>query len=215
MIDRACLCETASVAGFIQQLAVSCVGNGYFFYVLGHVPEGKDPAHVDAKLVERYGIDISKWTRARRKQAGRANVQYLRFGRLFALMATPGEHLLFELEGDCVRDVRGVPLKAFGYAISHRGGRVQVRIEREEFKRLRAHLLALAPHREGRSIADEFLRLRYEPYAPVRRQLLHVLSAVNAKRRAAGFDAVPPEVLRRYRKIVRPFSLLPPRRDVT
>lgn len=206
MTGRVYQCETASVAGFIQQLAVSCVGNGYFFYVLGHVPEGKDPARVDAKLIDRYGIAISKWTRARRKQAGRANVQYLRFGRLFALVATHGEHPMFEQEGDRVRDVRRIPLKAFGYAISYKGGRVQVRIEREELKRLKAHLLAVAPHRHGESVADEFLRLRYEPYAPVRRQLLHVLRAVNARRRAAGFDAVSPDVLRRYRTIVRPFA---------
>jgi|GEM_PF-2277160 len=56
--------EAASVEGFIQQLAVSYVSNGYFFYVAGSVPEGKDPRAVDAKLIERYGIGVTKWTRA-------------------------------------------------------------------------------------------------------------------------------------------------------
>ena len=56
--------DAHSLPGFIQQLAVSYVGNGYFFYVLGRVPDGKDPRAVDAKLVARYGIDVSKWARA-------------------------------------------------------------------------------------------------------------------------------------------------------
>src|SRR5262249_4567587 len=33
--------EAVSVAGFIQQLAVSYVGSGYWFYVTGRIPEGK------------------------------------------------------------------------------------------------------------------------------------------------------------------------------
>src|SRR5207249_1788309 len=71
--------ETTSVGGFIQQLAVSCVCKGYFFYVAGSIPKGKDPQVIDQKLIDRYGIDISKWARARRKQAGLANLRYLRF----------------------------------------------------------------------------------------------------------------------------------------
>ena len=59
--------ETTSVEGFIQQLAVSYVGQGYWFYVSGVVPDRKDPRAVDTKLMTRYGVDISKWARARRK----------------------------------------------------------------------------------------------------------------------------------------------------
>ena len=55
--------ETTSIGGFIQQLAVSCVSKGYFFYVAGSVPPGKDPRVIDQKLIDRYGIDISKWAR--------------------------------------------------------------------------------------------------------------------------------------------------------
>ena len=66
---------------------------------------------VDDKLVERYGIGISQWARARRKQAGRANMQYLRHGRFFVLLATHGEHRFFEEEGANVRDVRRRSIK--------------------------------------------------------------------------------------------------------
>jgi len=199
-------CEAISVEGFIQQLAVSYVSNSYFFYVVGHVPEGKDPRRVDAKLIDRYGIAVSKWSRARRKQAGRASIQHLRCGRLFVLLATHGEHAFFKEEGDRVRDVRRIPLKAFGYAISHRRGRVQVRIEREEFKRLKAYFVQLAAHRKADSVATELSRVGFEPYGPVRRQLFQVLHAINKVRRRAGYNPVPADALRFHRRIVRPFG---------
>ena len=57
-------CEVTSVAGFIQQLAVAYVGRGYFFYVIGEIPEGKDPRSVDQKLIAKYGLGIGKTARA-------------------------------------------------------------------------------------------------------------------------------------------------------
>lgn len=199
-------CEALTAEGFIQQLAVSYVSNGYFFYVVGSVPEGKDPRRVDAKLIDRYGIGVSKWSRARRKRAGAANLQYLRHGRLFVLLATHGEHEFFAEEGKAIRDVRRVPLKAFGYAVSYKAGHVHVRIEREEFKRLLAHFLELAKHRKAETVAAELSRLPFEPYAPVRRQLVQVLRAVNRARRAMGYELVPLEALRLRRRIMRPFG---------
>jgi hypothetical protein len=205
MIPRHYQCEASSIVGFIQQLAVSYIANGYFFYVTGVVPEAKDPRCIDAKLIERYGIAISKWSRARQKRAGLASIQYLRCGRLFVLLATHGEHAFFSGEGSSIRDVRRVPLKAFGYAIGHRRGRVDVRMEREEFKRLRAYFVDLAVHRSADTIAGELSSLRFEPYSGVRRQLLQLLRAVNRPRKRAGYELVPPDVLRLRRRIVRPF----------
>ena len=199
-----CVCQ--SVDGFIQQVAVSYLSNGYVFYVIGQVPDGKDPSKVDAKLIERYGIDVSKWSRARLKRAGRANVQYIRFRELFVLMATHGEHDFFRLEGDRVRDVRRVPLKVFGYALSVKRGHAHVRIEREEFKRLEAYFVGRAPHRSAASLESELRALPYEPYAPVRRQLLQLVRRVNRARRLAGYELIPFEVLRLRRRIVRPFG---------
>ena len=39
---------TPTLEGFIQQLACCYLTHGYWFYVSGFVPEGKDPAAVDA-----------------------------------------------------------------------------------------------------------------------------------------------------------------------
>jgi hypothetical protein len=199
-------CEALSLPGFVQQLAVSYVANGYYFYVLGRVPDGKDPSAVDAKLIARYDIDCSKWARARRKQAGRANLQYIRFRQVFVLLATHGEHRFFAEERDQVRDLRRVPLKVEGYSIGFRGGRVSVRIERDEYRNLKAYFRSIASRRSVEVLADELGSLPYEPYAPVRRQMFGLLGTVNRVRREAGLGDVPPSCLRLRRRIVTVFS---------
>jgi hypothetical protein len=200
--------EATSIEGFVQQLAVSFVGKGYFFYVTGSIPEGKDPRAVDEKLIARYGIGISKWARVRRKQAGTANLQYLRFERFFVLLATHGKHRFFEDE-ECVRDIRRTPIRFAGYSISCRGGHPHVRIEQEEYKQLKAYLLELAIHRSLVTVERELAQIPFEPYAPVRGQLLCILRAVNRARKKAGFTPVTRQVFRFKRRICRPFENTP------
>jgi hypothetical protein len=98
-------CEATTVPGFVQQVAVSYVANGYLFYVAGCVPAGKDPRTIDGKILERYGIAISKWAKARRKSLGQANLQYIRFERFFLILATHGQHRFFHEEAKVIRDV--------------------------------------------------------------------------------------------------------------
>ena len=83
-----------SVSGFVQQLAVSYLTNGYWFYVLGEVPEGKSPEAIDEKLLLKYGVERSKWANARAWKRGEAKVHYLRYARVFVLVATHDVHLL-------------------------------------------------------------------------------------------------------------------------
>lgn len=204
-------CETTSVAGFVQQLAVSYLVNGYWFYVTGSIPEHKDPRRVDQKLIMRYGIDLSKWTRARRKRAGGANLQYLRHERFFVLLATYGQHPFLLEEERGIKDARETPIRFHGYAISYRGGHAHVRIEQEEYNRLKAYFVDLAVHRSAESLERELGRLPFEPYAPIRRQLLAILRAVNEARRTAGFHPVEDTCFRFKRRIYRPFE--PARRE--
>ncbi|MCC6357339.1 MAG: hypothetical protein IT450_01235 [Phycisphaerales bacterium] len=106
----------------MQQLAVAYITHGYWFYVTGTIPEGKDPAALDAKLINRYGIAISKWTRCRRKKQGLANMQYLRYERFFVLLATKGRHEFFDREQAVIRDVRRAPIRFAGYSVGCRKG---------------------------------------------------------------------------------------------
>jgi hypothetical protein len=206
-------CVATSVAGFVQQLAVCYVARGYYFYVSGRVPDHKLPEDTDAKIIAQYGIDVSKWSRARRKKAGLANVQYLRYGRLFVIVATHGQNAFFEAEAKQLRDVRVYPMHFMGYAIGCRQGRrdgrlhVSVRIHRELYRELKATFEQRAVHRSLEGLARDFQAIPYEPYAPVRDQLRCILRAVNRKRKAAGLELVPNNVLCPRRIPVKPFHL--------
>jgi hypothetical protein len=199
-------CEATSVSGFIQQLAVGYLGRGYYFYVMGEVPEGKDPRRIDEKLVSKYGIDIGKTARARRKALGLANVQYIRFRNRFVILATPGAHAFFTEEAGQVRDAREIPLKSFGYALSYRGGHPHVRIAQDHYLRLKAYLVDISIHRRREWLEDQFRALSYEPYAPIRSQLHCMLREVNRRRKLAGFHPLPSSCVRARRRIVRPFE---------
>jgi len=121
-------CRAVLLPAFIQQLAVAYVARGYWFYVSGWIPFNKDAEAVDCKLIEKYGIDISKWERARRKKAGLANLHYLRHGRNFVLIATHGKHRFFEEEAAVIRDIRRVPFRLGGYSVSYRKLTAPVRL---------------------------------------------------------------------------------------
>ena len=205
--------EATSVEGFVQQLAVNYVARGYYFYVTGVVPEGKDPWAIDRKLMTKYDVAISKWTRSRRKAAGRPNVQYLRHGRFWVLIATRGKgHPFFVEERTTLKDIREEPLKFASYAVSARWwekrGRwvAHVGIEQGFYKELKAHLVELALRRSAQKLEREFWNLPFEPYAPVRRQVVTIWKLVNEKRKVAGFPALSQDCLRLRRKICRAFE---------
>jgi hypothetical protein len=217
-------CAVTSVAGFVQQLASCCLPHGYWFYVSGKVPWEKDPKSVDEKLLAKYGIGISRQSRTRRKAVGIANVHYIRYQRRFLLLATHGHHPIYDEEEKSIRDARKYPIRFAGYSISVAKGdfrakrstggvvvrdnqwRVRVQIEREWYLSLKAYLLDIAPHRSTDQIAAEFRSLPFEPYAPVRQQMLNLLRHVNRRRESAGVEPIGFDVLRYRRRIVRPFE---------
>lgn len=217
--------EATTLEGFVQHLVSNLLPHGYWFYVQGRIPEGKDPQAVDAKLIEKYGVGMSPSARSRRKRAGLANLHYLRFGREWVLLSTYGQHEFFEAEGPNVRDVRKVALKVHGYSLRVvRGGylrrddqdepaipdgklRVRVSIGRERYLDLKAYFLELATRLPADELARAFYAIPFEPYAPVRVQLFNLLRWVNRARHAAGLERLPSSVLRTKRAIVKPFEL--------
>lgn len=199
-------CVATSIEGFVQQVAVAYLARGYWFYVAGCIPLRKDPEHVDQKLIARYGIAASQKERCLRKRAGLANMQYIRLGRFFLLMATHGEHAFFSEEAGQVKDARRVAIRYAGYSISHRNGRASVRIAPDEYARLKAYFLELACRRPVEALASELARVRFQPFAPVRVQLLNVWRAVNRARRTAGLEPVSVECVPWKRRILTPFG---------
>jgi hypothetical protein len=216
--------EATSREGFVQMLASNYLPHGYWFFVQGYVPKGKDPRATDDKLLTKYGIRISRDQRARRKRAGQANLHYLRFGQEFVLLASKGHHAFFAEEASRIRDVRKSPIQFQGYSLSVvRGGflekvvenappvpdgklRIRVQIARERFLTLKAHFLDIATHRRKEALGHELWNVPFEPYAPIRRQMLNLLRLINEARKEAGYETISPEVLRYRRRIVKPFE---------
>ena len=187
-------CEAKSVDAFIAQL-IRYVASGHYFYLTGRIPDRKDAAAVDRKLVELYGIAKPRWARARRRLAGTAGIHYLRHGRLFVLIATHGKHPFFEDHATSFCDVRRQALHVGGYAVRYtysvreQRWKVFVRLDRETYRNLRAQMLDMAlraSYRAPDALEREFRRLHWQPYEPVRRQLAAIVKAVNRKRRHAG-----------------------------
>jgi len=207
-----------SVEGFVQQIACCYLRHGYFFYVMGRVPSGKDPKAIDQKLIDKYRINVSESTRARRKKLGQSNLQYIRHESTFVILATKGEHRFFEEEANLVRDIRRVPLRYAGYSISYKpGGRTKdgsrddkwhshVAIDRDQYLELRAWFAERALRESSDKLALAFYQLPIAPYAPVRRQLLLMLREVNRVRKVAGRKPLPTEILPLRRRVVRPFQ---------
>ena len=151
---------------------------------------------------------------------GWANMQYLRHGRCFVLLATHGQHRFFDEEAASIRDIRRVPLKFGGYSISYRrGGRLRdgkpdggwhshVEIDRNFYKELEAYLLEMAVRSSANRIAREFYNLPFEPYAPVRRQMTKLVDKVNKVRKKAARQRIPYRVCPMRRRVVKPFEVV-------
>ena len=147
--------------GFVQQVAVSYLRHGYWWYVSGWIKPGKDPQAVDRKLLEKYQIVIGERERTSRKRRGLANMQYIRHGNSFLLLVTQGHHPFKQEERTQMRDCRRIPIRFEGYSISYRrsgltpkGSRTpkwhsHVAIDRPTYTQLKAFLLDRAVHRVG------------------------------------------------------------------
>lgn len=216
--------EVTSEVGYLQRVATHLLPKGYYFFVQGVVPQGKSPEALDSKLLRKYDVAKSEGARRWRKSQGLGNVQYVRYQRSWILMATHGDHPIWEGEGANLKDVRRAPIRIGDYSLYVKRGnylkksspedaatpdgrwRVRVLIAREPYRELCAHFLSIACHRRVEALADELFSLPYVPYAPVRKQLLKLLRLINAKRQTAGFAKVPVSCLRFKREIVRAFE---------
>ncbi len=218
-----------SRTGFVQQVVANYVCRGYYFFVLGTIPTGKDPELLDQKLLGLYDIRQTCKTRYRRKRKGEANLQYIRFESSWLMLATHGKHDWFEAESGNIRDCRKVPIHFEGYSIRLRQGlyrphrlkvirdgpperddqlRVRVLISRDALRDVQAEFLELAARRPAGVLAAKFWNFPYEPYAPIREQKLKLLGQVNKRRKRAGLIEVSKKCLRMRRNIVKPFEVI-------
>ncbi|MEZ6103878.1 MAG: hypothetical protein R3E01_33445 [Pirellulaceae bacterium] len=211
-------CIASSPEGLVQQVAVSYLRHGYWWYVTGRIPDGKDAESVDRKLIAKYEIDQTDRQRAYRKKRGLANMQYIRYGNWFLLLVTEGHHAFKQQERNRIRDCRRHPIKFEGYSISYRraaitpkgGGQPKwhacVRIDPWTYRELKAFFLDRACHRSVENLANDFARVPYARFAPVRRQLLTIQRLVNKARAQVGHEPIPHSALRLRRRILKAFQ---------
>lgn len=199
-----------SPIAFVQHVAVSCLRHGYWFYVAGAIPFDKCPADVDEKLCRIYGATASKHIRYRQRQRGECVVQYVRLGRFFLLLARPGRGAFFIFERGQIQDARRRPIRAFGYSIGVRSAKVSVRIDPREYRYWQDRFVRLSL--SDRSLLEsQFWSLPFEPYRPVRSQILTLWRTVNRLRREASLPELSRECVRWKRCIVSPRQFTVPR----
>lgn len=219
----------ASIDGMVAIL-VNLISKGYRYYFTGTIDDPAKWLVRDSRMLDYYEADLPKWTRERRRRRGEANFRYLRFNDWFVVLATEGTAARFWQEDrDRVRDVRNIPIRFKGYSLSYRQGgwkdrrlwadplvrerdmkwHVRVQLDAETYAGVKAYFLNIATHRQAYFLASEFLDLHFQPYRPVREQLLAILRAVNRERHLAGFQRIPYSVIRFKRRIVRAFVAAP------
>ena len=103
-------CQAVSIDGLVQQVAVSYLRYGYFHYVANVAKAQTDTDWLDSQILTKYNIRKCWRFRAEQKARGFANLQYIRHGQFYVIMATEGQHRFKEREGKRLRDVRTTPL---------------------------------------------------------------------------------------------------------
>ena len=138
----------------------------------------------------------------------------------FVLFASKGNHAFFTKETGQIRDIRRVPLRYKGYSISyHPGGRTlkgekdarwhaHVQIDQPKYRELKSWFEEIATRRNEQFLTEAIRNIPWEPYAPLRRQKLNIVRAVNKKRKTACLTRISTDAIRTKRRIVKPFDVI-------
>jgi len=110
MKNKTYRCVAVSIEGLIQQVTLSYLRHGYFHYVTGSLRPKQTPEAMDESILEKYAIRKCWRYRADQKARGFANLQYIRHGDFYVIMATEGEHRFKKWERHHLRDIRKTPL---------------------------------------------------------------------------------------------------------
>jgi hypothetical protein len=79
-------------------------------------------------------------------------------------------------------------------------------LEQRRYLELKAYFCDVAVHRTSEKLEEEFRRVPFEPYAPVRGQLHCILREVNRRRKLAQYEALSGPCIRMRRRVVKPFG---------
>ena len=178
--------EVHTLGQFLSKIALY-LRYGYSRYAVREIPEGKDLASIDEKILKNYKVTYRHMARARRKKKGLANVVYVRFGQTFILMATSGEHAAFN--NIVSHDFREAPFHFSGYSIGIKNNKPHIIIEPKRFERIhkRAHKIAL--HNSGKVTAYLHSMSPFR-FAGVNDQRWKLFLEVNKRRKVARISRI-------------------------
>ena len=163
---------------YLLQQLVYLIGRGYYYYHVGYIETGKaDKAlKIDAKLIKKYNMDLSKDQRARRKKKKLVNFYYLRWHNIFVLLHTDG-NLDVEID-DSFFDIRVKQTEAnrlkvkvtetmeFNIALQYKEcskRSVTVAFSNTTYKNLKAEIEELIQYRKVKQLENFFNNLRGLP----------------------------------------------------
>jgi hypothetical protein len=86
--------QSTSRAGFLRMVTANYLPKGCVYYSHGYFRDEAQARRAELNIVCRYDLAISKNRRYRRRLAGLANVQFLRYRLGYLFLATEGTHPL-------------------------------------------------------------------------------------------------------------------------
>lgn len=195
----------------LQYLTVNLVSRGYCHFKVVQVPEKKRhrteeiAENICAKyqVRERSLFDLSKYQRARRKQAGLLNGMMIVWRHHLYLLATPGrDDVGFSEKEEPLRfPHRRIPIDTghdgFRYEIAMQNGKPTVVLAKQSFELQKIFFSEMAKRKEKQHLIKEFQRLdRLAPsYAGVFIQKRSIRTLALRTRKRSGYGDIAPSEL--------------------
>ena len=158
---------------------------GYVRYAVRHIPENKALEQIDAKILKAYDVTFHRTTRANRRKKGLANVVYVRFDRMFILLANEGKSETFErirYHYFC-----NAPWHFQGYSIGIKGHKPNIIVEPKRWKAIREKARGIALHDRGK-VVRHFQQIRPFTFAGITQQKWKLFLIVVATQNKNHFD---------------------------
>ena len=160
---------------------------GYVRYAVRHIPDHKELEQVDTKILKAYEVTFHRTTRANRRKKGLGNVIYIRYKRMFILLADEGKHEAF----DRIRwlTFSTHPLHFQGYSIGIKAGKPNIIVEPKRWKAIKKKALAIALH-DRKIVVRHFQQISPFTFAGITNQKWKLFLLVNKKRKRAGLAKI-------------------------
>lgn len=163
---------------YLLQQLVYIIGRGYYWYHVGYIKAGKEDKalNIDAKIMKKYNIDLSKDQRYRRKKKKLVNFYYLRWQNVFIILHTDGK-MDVELDDNFFdirvkqTEVNRLKVKVseaieFNIALQYKDSSkrsVTVALSNATYKNFKAEIEDLIQHKQVNKLESFFANLRGLP----------------------------------------------------